>query len=402
MRPAEAFVSPVVRDLPPSGIRRFFDLVTRSRGIISLGVGEPDFPTPWRVRDAGLYAIERGHTTYTSNRGLPELCEATAAYLERWQGISYDPETEIMVTVGVAEGIDLALRATLCPGDEVLVPEPCFVSYMPCTTLAGGVPVPVPLQAAADFRLQPAELEARLSQRSKALLMGYPQNPTGAIMERDDLLAVARVAEAADLLVISDEIYGELTFGGRHASLAALPGMQRRTVLLGGFSKAHAMTGWRIGYACGPAPIISAMVKIHQYSIMCAPAMGQLAALEALRTGSADVARMAGEYDRRRRLMLTGCREMGLPCFEPRGAFYIFPDITPTGLTDEEFALQLLEEEQVAVVPGSAFGPSGRGHVRCSYAAAVPKLSTALERIGRFVGRRMHRPAGVSAPAVER
>lgn len=387
MSTPRAFVNPLVRDLPPSGIRRFFDLVASSQGIISLGVGEPDFVTPWRVREAGIYSIERGHTTYTSNRGLIELRREIAAYLRRWQGLEYDPETEILVTVGVAEGIDLALRATLAPGEEVLIPEPCFVSYVPCTVLAGGRAVTVPLSAENEFKVTGEDLRRRVTDRAKALLLGFPANPTGAVMERSDLEAVAAVAREADLLVLSDEIYGELTYSGRHTSIATLPGMRERTIFLGGLSKAHAMTGWRIGFACGPEPVISAMVKIHQYTIMSAPTTGQWAAVEALSRGAAEVERMVSEYDRRRRLMLAGFHEMGLPCFEPRGAFYIFPSVTPTGLSDEEFALRLLEEEQVAVVPGSAFGPSGQGHIRCSYAASVAQLTAALERIGRFVRR---------------
>lgn len=387
MSTPRAFVNPLVRDLPPSGIRRFFDLVASSQGIISLGVGEPDFVTPWRVREAGIYSLERGQTTYTSNRGLIELRREIAAYLRRWQGLEYDPETEILVTVGVAEGVDLALRATLAPGEEVLIPEPCFVSYVPCTVLAGGRAVTVPLSAENEFKVTGEDLRRRVTGRSKAMLLGFPANPTGAVMERGDLEAVAAVAREADLLVITDEIYGELTYSGRHTSIATLPGMRERTVFLGGLSKAHAMTGWRIGFACGPEPVISAMVKIHQYTIMSAPTTGQWAAVEALRHGGAEVERMVAEYDRRRRLMLAGFREMGLPCFEPRGAFYIFPSVAPTGLSDEEFALRLLEEEQVAVVPGSAFGPSGQGHIRCSYAAAVTNLTAALERIGRFVHR---------------
>lgn len=304
--------------------------------------------------------------------------------------MEYDPDTEILVTVGVAEGIDVALRATLAPGDEVLVPEPCFVSYVPCAVLAGGRATTIPLSADNDFKLTAAALGSHLSPRTRVLLIGFPANPTGAIMERAELEQVAAVAQAHDLLVLSDEIYGELTYGGDHTSIATLPGMRERTIFLGGLSKAHAMTGWRIGFACGPEPIISAMVKIHQYTIMSAPTAGQWAAVEALSGGAAEVERMRVEYDRRRRLMLAGLRNIGLPCFEPRGAFYIFPAVTTTGMSDEDFALGLLEEEKVAVVPGSAFGPGGSGHIRCAYAAATANLTTALERIARFVGRHAH------------
>lgn len=386
-RAPEDFLAPTVRDLPPSGIRRFFDLVAQTRGIISLGVGEPDFVTPWHVREAAIFAIERGYTTYTSNWGLADLREAIAGYWEEWQGIRYDPNREVLVTVGVAEAIDLAMRAVLAPGDEVLIPEPCFVSYTACARLAGGVPVPVPTRPEEGFRLDPRELRKRITPRTKAMLIGFPSNPTGAVLSREELLAVAQVAEDHDLLVMSDEIYGELTYEGEHVSFAALPGMQQRTILLGGFSKANAMTGWRLGYACGPAPILEAMFKIHQYTIMCAPILSQLAALEALKRGRSEVERMKAEYNRRRQLMVQGFRDMGLPVVEPKGAFYIFPSVAGTGLTDEEFALRLLEEEKVAVVPGRAFGAAGEGCIRCSYAASVEKLTTALERIGRFVER---------------
>ena len=382
-----SFVNQHVQDLPPSGIRKFFDLVAQTKGIISLGVGEPDFTTPWHVREAAIYSLERGRTTYTSNWGLLELREAIARFLARWQGLAYDPTSEVLVTVGVAEAIDIALRAVVEPGDEVLVPEPCFVSYSPCAELAGGRTVPVPLSAADEFKLTPERLRAYITPRSKVLLMGFPNNPTGAVMDRSDLKAIAALAIEHDLLVISDEIYGEMTYGGEHVSIATLPGMRERTVLLNGFSKAYAMTGWRIGYACGPAQVIAAMMKIHQYTIMCAPITGQVAALEALRHGAPERDKMIAAYDHRRKLMLSGLRNLGLPCFEPRGAFYIFPSIEPTGLTDEAFAMHLLEEERVAVVPGSAFGESGRGHVRCSYAASTENLTEALKRIGRFVAR---------------
>ncbi|MDB4894087.1 MAG: aromatic amino acid aminotransferase, partial [Firmicutes bacterium] len=309
-----SFVNPQVAALPPSGIRKFFDLVAQTRGIISLGVGEPDFATPWHIREAAIYAIEQGRTTYTSNWGLLELRQAVSRHLERWQELTYDPGSEVLITVGVAEAIDLVMRAVLEPGDEVLIPEPCFVSYLPCAELAGGKAVTIPLRAEDQFKLTPELLRAHITPRSKVLLIGFPNNPTGAVMSREELAAVARVASEHDLLVVSDEIYGEMTYGGEHTSIAALPGMRERTVLLNGFSKAYAMTGWRIGYACGPAEIIDMMMKIHQYTIMCAPIAGQLAAVEALRNGATERDRMVAEYDRRRKLMLSGFRQMGLPC----------------------------------------------------------------------------------------
>jgi aminotransferase len=381
------FINPQVAALPPSGIRKFFDLVAQARGIISLGVGEPDFATPWHIREAAIYAIEQGRTTYTSNWGLPELRQAVSRHLARWQGLTYDPGSEVLITVGVAEAIDLVMRAVLEPGDEVLIPEPCFVSYLPCAELAGGKAVTIPLRAEDQFKLTPELLRAHITPHSKVLLIGFPNNPTGAVMSREELAAVAQVASEHDLLVVSDEIYGEMTYGGEHTSIAALPGMRERTVLLNGFSKAYAMTGWRVGYACGPAEILEMMMKIHQYTIMCAPIAGQLAAVEALRNGAAERDRMVAEYDRRRKLMLSGFRQMGLPCFEPKGAFYIFPSIAPTGMNDEEFAYRLLEEEKVAVVPGSAFGESGKGHIRCSYASSTANLTEALKRIAGFVAR---------------
>jgi len=381
------FVNPTIKALPPSGIRKFFDLVSQSRGIISLGVGEPDFVTPWHIREAAIYSLEQGRTSYTSNWGLLELRQAISQHLQEWQGLSYDPKSEILITVGVSEAVDIALRAVVSPGDEVLIPQPSFVSYVPCAVMAGGNAVPVPLRAEDQFKLTRERLEAYLTPRSKVLLMNFPNNPTGAIMTREELTAVAEVAVEHDLLIISDEIYGDLTYNGQHCSIATLPGMRERTILLNGFSKAYAMTGWRIGYACGPAEIIEQMMKIHQYVIMCAPITGQLAALEALRHGASERDRMVAEYNRRRRLMVKGFAEMGLPCFEPQGAFYIFPSIEPTGMSDEEFALRLLEEEKVAVVPGSAFGEGGQNHVRCSYAASYADLTEALRRMSRFVAR---------------
>ncbi|TDA64560.1 MAG: aminotransferase class I/II-fold pyridoxal phosphate-dependent enzyme [Clostridia bacterium] len=391
MAPAQAaperFVSPLIRELPPSGIRKFFDLVANTRGVISLGVGEPDFVTPWHIREACFYSLEQGYTMYTSNFGLPELRQEVGRYLEAGFGVRYDPLAEIIITVGASEAIDLALRAVLEPGDEVLIPAPCYVSYQPCALLAGGRPVTVPTRAENDFKLRPAELEARITPRSKVLLLSYPNNPTGAIMTREDLLPIARLAERYDLLVISDEIYAELTYDGRHTSFASLPGMQERTVLINGFSKAFAMTGWRVGYAAAPAPIINHMLKIHQYTMLCAPIMSQKAAIEALRHGREEVAQMVREYDRRRRFVVQRLREIGLDCFEPKGAFYVFPSIAATGMGAEEFSQALLEEEKVAVVPGTAFGEGGEQRLRCSYAASINDLAEAMNRIERFVKR---------------
>ena len=378
-----------VRGIAPSGIRKFFDLIATMDGVISLGVGEPDFTTPWHIREAAIYSLERGYTMYTSNHGLPELRQAISQHLATRYGLEYDWRSELLVTVGVSEGLDITVRAILDPGDEVIVPDPGYVSYAPCVALAGGVVVPVPTHEADDFRVQARAIEAAVTPRTKAILIGYPNNPTGAVMGRDDLAAIARIAEEHDLLVLSDEIYDRLTYVGEHTCFAALPGMRERTVLLGGFSKAYAMTGWRVGYVAAPPDVLAGAVKIHQYTALCAPMMGQKAAVEALRRGEPDVAAMVEEYDRRRRVIVKGLRDVGLPCFEPKGAFYAFPSIAPTGLGDEEFAEQLLVEEKVAVVPGSAFGACGRGHVRCCYATSMPKIEEALERIGRFVSRRV-------------
>lgn len=391
MKP-EDFIAPAVRDLPPSGIREFFDLVAQTKGVISLGVGEPDFVTPWFIREACFFALEQGYTVYTSNWGLPELRREIAAYLERRFGLHYDPENEILVTVGASEAIDLALRATLRPGDEVLLPEPNYVSYKPCTVLAGGKPVVVPTRVSRQFKLAAEEVEARLTPRARILLLSYPNNPTGAVMRREDLLPLARLVEKYDLLAVSDEIYAELTYDGRHVSFAGLPGMRSRTILIGGLSKAFAMTGWRVGFACGPAPLIAAMVKIHQYTMLCAPIMSQKAATEALRHGEGEVQRMVREYDGRRRLVVQGLRQMGLDCFEPQGAFYAFPSFR--GLVNwpaAEFCRRLLAEEKVAVVPGTAFGESGEGHFRLSYAAATPTLIEALKRLAGFCARHRER-----------
>ena len=385
-------LSPAVQSIKPSGIRKFFDIAAKMEDVISLGVGEPDFVTPWPIRESCVYGLEQGYTSYTANRGLPELREEIARRYADVYETHYDAATDILVTVGVSEALDLAMRALLAPGDEVLIPEPCYVSYQACTILAGGIPVAVPAKQENEFRITPAELEEHVTPRTKVLLIGYPNNPTGAIMTREDLLAIADFAQKHDLIVISDEIYGDLTYGGEaHICFSSLPHMQERTLLLNGFSKAYAMTGWRIGYALGAPEIIAAMTKIHQYTMLCAPITAQLAAIEALRHGEKYMKKMVAEYDRRRRLIYEGFMKMGLNCFEPKGAFYIFPDITSTGYTSEEFAEKLLEAEHVALVPGSAFGDCGGGHVRCSYATSVDKISEALARIENFV--RHHKKA---------
>lgn len=385
-------LSPAVQSIKPSGIRKFFDIAAKMEDVISLGVGEPDFVTPWPIRESCVYGLEQGYTSYTANRGLPELREEIARHYADVYETHYDAATDILVTVGVSEALDLAMRALLAPGDEVLIPEPCYVSYQACTILAGGIPVAVPAKQKNEFRITPAELEEHVTPRTKVLLIGYPNNPTGAIMTREDLLAIADFAQKHDLIVISDEIYGDLTYGGEaHICFSSLPHMQERTLLLNGFSKAYAMTGWRIGYALGAPEIIAAMTKIHQYTMLCAPITAQLAAIEALRHGEKYMKKMVAEYDRRRRLIYEGFMKMGLNCFEPKGAFYIFPDITSTGYTSEEFAEKLLEAEHVALVPGSAFGDCGEGHVRCSYATSADKISEALARIENFV--RHHKKA---------
>lgn len=382
-------VSPIVRAIPPSGIRRFFDIVAEMKGVISLGVGEPDFVTPWHIRESCVYGLQKGYTAYTSNYGLLELREEIAKHVNAKYGVSYDPRKEALVTVGVSEALDLAMRAILSPGDEVLVPEPCYVSYKACVALAGGTPIPVATTVETEFRVTVRQLEELVTPRTKALLIGYPNNPTGAIMTRDELAAIAAFAEKHDLIVISDEIYADLTYEGQHTCFSSLPGMRDRTILLNGFSKAYAMTGWRIGYALSNPEFINAMTKIHQYTMLCAPVTAQIAAIEALRDGQADVTRMVDEYNRRRRLMIEGFREIGLNCFEPKGAFYIFPSVQQTGLSCLAFAEELLKSEKVALVPGDAFGASGDGYVRCSYASSTANLTEALERIGRFVKRYM-------------
>nr|WP_315409730.1 aminotransferase class I/II-fold pyridoxal phosphate-dependent enzyme [uncultured Selenomonas sp.] len=383
-------ISPAVHAVPPSGIRKYFDIAAEMEGVVSLGVGEPDFITPWSIRESCVHGLEQGYTSYTANRGMLELREEIAAHYAGRYGISYEPAKDILITVGVSEALDIAVRAILSPGDEVLIPEPCYVSYQACVTFAGGKPVPVAAKLENDFRITPEELEPHVTKRTKALLIGYPNNPTGAVMAKDDLLKIAAFAEKHDLIVISDEIYGDLTYGGmEHTAFSSLPGMKERTILLNGFSKAYAMTGWRIGYALGNPDFIAAMTKIHQYTMLCAPITAQIAAVEALRRGEKYMKKMVAEYDRRRRLIYDGFLKLGLSCFEPKGAFYIFPNITSSGYTDEEFAENLLRKEHVALVPGSAFGASGKGHIRCSYATSIDKISEALARIGNFL--RNHR-----------
>ncbi|CAH0117867.1 putative N-acetyl-LL-diaminopimelate aminotransferase [Paenibacillus sp. CECT 9249] len=382
-----SYLSPLVRDIPPSGIRKFFDLVSASKDkdIISLGVGEPDFCTPWHVREACVYSLERGMTKYTSNAGLIELREEIGNYLHHQFKVTYDPAKEIMVTVGGSEAIDLALRALIAPGDEILIPEPSYISYSPIASIGGGKVVGIETFAKDEFKLTVESLKAKLTPRSKILILCYPSNPTGAIMSYEDLLPIAKVVEEHDLIVISDEIYAELTYDRKHVSVASVPGMKDRTILVSGFSKAFAMTGWRMGYACGHPDLISAMLKIHQYTVMCAPVMGQVAALEALRNGMEEKDRMIESYNQRRRLVVKGFREIGLECHEPQGAFYAFPSIQASGMTSEQFANRLLEEAKVAAVPGDVFGLGGEGFLRCSYATSIAQLNESLERIGKFM-----------------
>lgn len=376
-----------VASISASGIRRFFELIANMDGVISLGVGEPDFVTPERYTRSAFDAALGGETHYTSNYGLAELREAIADHLQRLYGVRYDPQREIVVTIGVSEGLLLATHALLDPGDEILCPDPYYVAYQPCVTLAGGEFVPVPTQFENEFKVAAADIEAAVTPRTKALLIGYPSNPTGAQMSREDLAEIADVAARKDLLVISDEIYDRLSYGTEHTCFASLPGMKERTILLGGFSKAYAMTGWRVGWLCAPSDVLEAMMKIHQYIIMSAPTPSQYAAIEAIRYGEEDVRRFVAEFDRRRRLMVNGIRDIGLSMHEPHGAFYVFPSIRSTGMEDHEFAERLLDEEKVAVIPGSAFGDCGRGHVRMCYASPYNLLEEALERIGRFVSR---------------
>ncbi len=379
-------LSKVITEIEPSGIRKFFDIVNEMQDAISLGVGEPDFDTPWHIRDEGIYSLEKGRTFYTSNAGLKELKMEIARYIERKCNVAYDCEHEVLVTVGGSEAIDIAMRAMLDPGDEVLIPQPSFVCYTPCAMLANGTPVIIELKAENEFRLTAEEVRAAITPKTKLLVLPFPNNPTGSIMTKSDLEEIANVVIENDLYVLSDEIYSELTYGGApHVTIASLPGMRERTIVINGVSKAFAMTGWRLGYACGPRVILEQMLKIHQFAIMCAPTMSQYAAVEALRNGEGDVEKMREEYDGRRRYLLHRFREMGLSCFEPYGAFYMFPCIQEFGLSSEEFAEKLLESEKVAVVPGTAFGKSGEGFVRVSYAYSLEDLKKALERIERFV-----------------
>lgn len=373
--------------IKPSGIRKFFDIVSEMDDVISLSIGEPDFDTPWHIRDEGIYSLEKGRTFYTSNAGLKELKEEICNYLKRKHGAEYDPKDEVFVTVGGSEGIDAALRAMLNPGEEVLIPQPSYVSYEPCAILAGGVPVIIELKAENEFRLTPQELENAITDKTKILILPYPNNPTGAIMERKDLEAIAEVIKKHDIFVISDEIYSELTYKEKHVSIVEIPGMIERTVLINGFSKAYAMTGWRLGYACGPEAIITQMLKIHQFAIMCAPTTSQYAAVEALRNGDEDVNEMREAYNQRRRYLMHAFKEMGLECFEPFGAFYVFPCIREFGMTSDEFAVKFLQEEKVAVVPGTAFGDCGEGFLRISYAASMENIKTAMKRLAEFIER---------------
>ena len=378
-------ISQVVESTPPSGIRRFFDIVSSMHDVLSLGVGEPDFDTPWRVREACIYSLERGHTHYTSNYGTIELRRGISEYIARRGGVEYDPDNQLLVTVGVSEGMDLAMRAIMNPGDEVIVPEPCFVSYKPCVMFAGGTPVVIPSYARDGFAVKAEQIRAVVTAKTKAILIGYPSNPTGAVAPREALEEIVRIACEHDLYIISDEIYDRLTYDGKHTCIPTLPGAYERTILLNGFSKAYAMTGWRIGYAAASPEIIETMMKIHQYTMMCASVMAQVAALEAIRSGDHDCDEMVEQYNQRRRVIVKGLNDAGLECLMPGGAFYAFPSIRNTGLTSDEFCERLLFEEKVAAVPGTAFGECGEGHIRCSYATSLDKISLAVERIARFV-----------------
>ncbi|WP_035403246.1 MULTISPECIES: aminotransferase [Bacillus] len=388
MMKTKTYISAKVDQLKPSGIRRFFDLAAGMEGVISLGVGEPDFVTPWSVREAAILSLEQGYTSYTANAGLLELRQEIASYMGKNFGVQYEPESEIIVTVGASQAIDIALRAILDQGDEVIVIEPCFVSYAPLVSLAGGTPVSVQTRKEDDFKILPSQLEQAITQRTKAILLCSPNNPTGTMLSGKELEAIAAVAEKHDLLVLSDEIYAELVYDEEYTSFASISGMKERTLLISGFSKGFAMTGWRLGFICAPKEISQAMLKIHQYSMMCAPTMAQFAALEALRTGRGDVESMQKSYRRRRNYFVQSLEDVGLPCHIPGGAFYAFPSIEGTGLTSEQFAEQLLLEEKVAVVPGNVFGESGEGHIRCSYASSMEQLQEAVKRIGRFLENR--------------
>lgn len=380
-------LSKKVTEIKPSGIRKFFDLVSEMKDAISLGVGEPDFETPWHIRDEGIYAFERGRTFYTANAGLKDLRTEINNYLQRRQGLSYNPDNEIVVTVGGSEAIDIALRAMLNTGDEVIIPQPSYVSYEPCTVLADGVPVIINLKAENEFRLTAEELENAITDKTKVLILPFPNNPTGSIMEKEDLESIAKVIIKHDIFVISDEIYSELSYKNKHISIASIDGMKERTILINGFSKSYAMTGWRLGYACGNKDIIAQMTKIHQYAIMCAPTISQYAAVDALKNGDEDVEKMKKSYNQRRRFLMNAFKEMDLECFEPFGAFYVFPCIKEFGMTSEEFATRFLEEEKVAAIPGTAFGDSGEGYLRISYAYSLEKLKIAMDRLKNFVTR---------------
>lgn len=383
------YLNSTVRNMPPSGIRRFFNLAAEMEGVISLGVGEPDFVTPWHIREACVYSLEKGYTTYTANQGLPALREAVNEYLNTNYNVTYHPRDELLITVGVSEALDLALRAVVEPGEEVMVPDPCYVSYIPCATLAGGVPVPIETRLEENFQMTADMVEKAITSKTKVLMLCYPNNPTGATLSKKNLLEIVELVKHHNLIVISDEIYDKLTYRGEHTCVASLPGMRERTILLNGFSKAYAMTGWRVGYAASNPDFIDAMNKIHQYTMLCAPITAQMAAVEALKNGNESMIKMIEQYNRRRIMVVNAFNEMGLPCFEPGGAFYAFPDIRPTGLSSEEFAEELLKETKVAVIPGNAFGKSGEGFVRCSYATSLTDLTEALKRIASFVKRRL-------------
>jgi len=386
MKKYEEILNRKVQEIPPSGIRKFFDVVAMMEDAISLGVGEPDFATPWSIREAGIYSLEKGRTFYTANSGLLELRQEICNYTYRKYGVKYQPKDEVLVTVGGSEAIDLMIRCLVEPGDEVLIPEPCFVCYKPCTELAGGIPITIETKEENEFRLMPEELKAHITEKTKLLILPYPNNPTGGVMSRQDLEAIAEVLRGTDIMVLSDEIYGELRYGEEgHTPFSAIDGMWERTVVVNGFSKAFAMTGWRLGYALGPAPIIKAMTKVHQYGIMSSPTTSQFAAIEAMKNCDNDVEEMRKEYNYRRRYIVDGFRAMGLSCFEPLGAFYVFPCIKSTGMTSEEFCERLLQEQKVAVVPGTAFGACGEGFVRCSYAYSIDQIEEALKRIAVFV-----------------
>jgi len=386
-QPRKYHISQRANQLSPSGIRKFFDLLASIEGVISLGVGEPDFTTPWHITKAAIESLEKGYTMYTSNLGMPELRHELSRYLKNHYNLEYDTGSELLITVGVSEALDLAMRAILDPGDEVIIPDPCYVSYNPCVVLAGGTPIMVPTNEENNFEVSAADIEARITAKTKAILIGYPANPTGAVMSRDKMAQVADVAQRHRLLVVSDEIYAKLVYSVEHTCVATLPRMKESTILLGGFSKAYAMTGWRVGYAAAPEEIVAAMTKIHQYTMMCAPTMAQVAAIEALKSGEGSAAEMVEDYNKRRLVIVKGLCNIGLSCFEPKGAFYAFPSIKCTGMTSEEFAERLLTEEKVAVVPGSAFGQYGEGYVRCCYATSLADIEEALARMKRFVDR---------------